>query len=58
MDYPMLSHAQLQSCTDQEEYLRMPAIAMGASAGVVPSQLAPWSYARQGAMPTRQAPTW
>ncbi len=49
MDYGMLSHTQIQSCTDQEEYLRMPAIATGASAGVVPSQLAIWSYPRQGA---------
>ena len=49
MDYGMLSHTQLQSCTDQEEYLRLPAIATGASAGVVPSQLAVWSYPRQGA---------
>lgn len=49
MDYGMLSHTQIQSCTDQEEYLRMPAIATGASAGVVPSQLAVWAYPRQGA---------
>ncbi|KAA6456636.1 alpha-galactosidase [Acidobacteria bacterium AB60] len=49
MDYGMLSHTQIQSCTDQEEYLRLPAIATGASAGVVPSQLALWSYPRQGA---------
>ena len=49
MDYAMLSHTQLQSCTDQEEYLRMPAIATGASAGVVPSQLAVWAYPRRGA---------
>jgi alpha-galactosidase len=49
MDYGMLSHTQIQSCTDQEEYLRIPAIATGASAGVVPSQLAIWSYPRQGA---------
>lgn len=44
MDYAMLSHTNLQSCTDQEEYLRMPAIATGASACVAPSQLAVWSY--------------
>jgi len=49
MDYGMLSHTQLQSCTDQEEYLRLPAIATGASAAVVPSQLAIWSYPRKGA---------
>jgi len=44
MDYGMLSHTQIQSCTDQEEYLRMPAIATGSSAAVAPSQLALWSY--------------
>lgn len=49
MDYAMLSHTQIQSCTDQEEYLRMPAIATGSTAAVVPSQLAIWSYPRQGA---------
>jgi alpha-galactosidase len=49
MDYGMLSHTQLQSCTDQEEYVRLPAIATGASAAVVPSQLAIWSYPRKGA---------
>jgi alpha-galactosidase len=49
MDYAMLSHTQLQSCTDQEEYLRLPAIATGSTAGVAPSQLAVWSYPRQGA---------
>ena len=49
MDYAMLSHTQLQSCTYQEEYVHMPAIATGASAGVVPSQIALWSYPRQRA---------
>jgi alpha-galactosidase len=49
MDYGMLSHTQLQSCTDQEEYVRLPAIATGSSAAVAPSQLAIWSYSRKGA---------
>lgn len=49
MDYAMLSRMHLQSCTDQEEYLRLPAIATGASAGVIPMQLAIWSYPRKGA---------
>lgn len=44
MDYGMLSRLQLQSCSDQEEYLRFPAIATGASAAVLPEQLAVWSY--------------
>lgn len=49
MDYAMLSRMHLQSCTDQEEYLSLPAIATGASAGVIPMQLAIWSYPRKGA---------
>jgi alpha-galactosidase len=49
MDYAMLSRMQLQSCTDQEEYLRLPAIVAGASAAVIPMQLAVWSYPRKGA---------
>ncbi|MFP5229487.1 MAG: alpha-galactosidase [Acidobacteriota bacterium] len=44
MDYAMLSRLQLQSATDQENYLRLPAIITGASAAVVPEQLACWSY--------------
>jgi alpha-galactosidase len=44
MDYAQLSHFQIQSVTDQEEYLRMPAILTGASAGVLPEQAAIWSY--------------
>ena len=44
MDYAMLSRLQLQSCSDQEEYLNFPAIATGASAAVLPEQLAVWSY--------------
>lgn len=44
MDYGMLSHTQLQSCTDQEEYVRLPAIATGSTAAVAPPQLALWSY--------------
>jgi alpha-galactosidase len=44
MDYAMLSRLQVQSCSDQEEYLRFPAIATGATAAVLPEQLAVWSY--------------
>jgi alpha-galactosidase len=44
MDYAQLSHFQIQSITDQEEYLRMPAILTGASAGVLPEQAAMWAY--------------
>jgi alpha-galactosidase len=43
-DYAMLSRLQLQSMTDQENYLKLPAILVGASAAVLPEQLAIWSY--------------
>ena len=44
MDYAMLSRLQIQSATDQEEYLKLPAIVTGVSAAVLPEQLACWSY--------------
>jgi len=44
MDYAMLSRLQLQSMTDQEDYLKLPAILVGASAAALPEQLAIWSY--------------
>jgi len=44
MDYAMLSRSQLQSMTDQEDYLKIPMILVGASAAVLPEQLAIWSY--------------
>lgn len=44
MDYAMLSRLQLQSMTDQEDYLKLPTILVGSSAAVLPEQLAIWSY--------------
>ena len=44
MDYAMLSRTQVQSMTDQENYLKVPAILVGASAAVLPEQLAIWTY--------------
>jgi alpha-galactosidase len=44
MEYAMLSHLQLQSSSDQEDYRLYPAIAVGESAAVLPEQLAIWSY--------------
>lgn len=44
MDYAMLSSCQLQSSSDQTDYLKYPAILVGAMAAVVPEQLAVWSY--------------
>jgi alpha-galactosidase len=44
MEYAMLSHLQLQSSSDQEDYRLYPAIEVGESAAVLPEQLAIWSY--------------
>jgi alpha-galactosidase len=44
MEYAMLSHLQLQSSSDQEDYRLYPAIEVGESAAVLPEQLAVWSY--------------
>jgi alpha-galactosidase len=44
MDYAMLSRLHIQSMTDQEDYLKLPGILVGASAAVLPEQLGIWSY--------------
>ena len=49
MDYAMLSRLQIQLMTDQENYQKLPAILVGASAAVLPEQLAIWSYPLQNA---------
>jgi alpha-galactosidase len=51
MDYAMLSRTQIQSATDQEDYLRLPAIITGSSTAVLPEQLACWSYPLANADP-------
>ena len=51
MEYAMLSHLQLQSSSDQEDYRLYPSIAVGESAGVLPEQLAVWSYPLAKATP-------
>jgi alpha-galactosidase len=43
-DYALLSRAQLQSTSDQQDYLRYPAIAAAAPAAVTPEQAANWAY--------------
>jgi len=48
-DYAMLSRLQMQSMTDQEDYLKLPGILVGSSAAVLPEQLAIWSYPLSGA---------
>ena len=47
MDYAMLIRLQIQSMTDQENYRKLPAILVGASAAALPEQLAIWSYPLQ-----------
>ena len=44
MDYAMLSHHQLQSSSDQEDYRRYPSIVAGGLSAVLPEQFAVWSY--------------
>ena len=51
MDYAMLSRLQLQSSSDQVDFRKYPAILVGASAGVLPEQLAVWSYPLANADP-------
>ncbi len=43
-DYMMLAQHQIQSCSDQEDYRKNPAITVGSMAAVLPEQLAVWSY--------------
>ncbi len=44
VDYAMLSHVQLQSTSDQQDYLRYAAIAAAAPAAIAPEQAAVWAY--------------
>ncbi len=44
MDYALLARHSIQSVTDQEDYLKMSAIAANTMAGVTPEQAAIWSY--------------
>jgi alpha-galactosidase len=43
-DYALLSRLQLQSTSDQQEYLRYPPIAAAAPAAIAPEQAAVWAY--------------
>jgi len=43
-DYGLLSRMQLQSTSDQQEYLRYPPIAAAAPAAIAPEQAANWAY--------------
>jgi len=44
MDYALLSRMQLQSTSDQQDYLRYPPIAVSAPMSVLPEQSASWAY--------------
>ncbi|WP_410643913.1 glycoside hydrolase family 36 protein [Amycolatopsis sp. lyj-346] len=44
MDYAMLARMQLQSTSDQQDYLRYPPIAVAAPLSVLPEQAASWAY--------------
>ena len=43
-DYALLSRFQLQSTSDQQDFLRYPAIAAAAPAAITPEQAAVWAY--------------
>lgn len=44
VDYALLSRMQLQSTSDQQDYLRYPPIAAAAPAAIAPEQAAVWAY--------------
>jgi alpha-galactosidase len=44
VDYALLSRMQLQSTSDQQDYLRYPPIAASAPAAMTPEQAANWAY--------------
>jgi alpha-galactosidase len=47
-DYAMLSRLQIQSTSDQQDFLRYPAIAAAAAAAMTPEQAGIWSYPQPG----------
>ncbi|TYB61778.1 alpha-galactosidase [Nonomuraea sp. PA05] len=48
MDYAMLSRLQLQSTSDQQDFLRYPPIAVAAPLSMLPEQAANWAYPQPG----------
>jgi alpha-galactosidase len=44
VDYGLLSRVQLQSTSDQQDFLRYPPIAAGLAAAITPEQAAVWAY--------------
>ena len=47
-DYALLARLQLQSTSDQEDYVRCPPIAAAAPAAIAPEQAAVWAYPQPG----------
>jgi alpha-galactosidase len=47
-DYALLSRLQLQSTSDQQDFLRYPPITAAAPAAVTPEQAATWAYPQPG----------
>jgi alpha-galactosidase len=48
MDYALLSRLQVQSTSDQQDFLRYPPITVAAPAAVTPEQAATWAYPQPG----------
>ncbi|MDF2712029.1 MAG: alpha-galactosidase, partial [Nonomuraea muscovyensis] len=48
IDYAMLSRLQLQSTSDQQDFLRYPPIAVAAPLSTLPEQAANWAYPQPG----------
>ncbi|HEY3611155.1 MAG TPA: hypothetical protein VGL06_26915, partial [Pseudonocardiaceae bacterium] len=55
-DYAMLSRLHLQSTSDQQDFLRYPAIAAAAPSIMAPEQAANWAYP-QPTSPTTRSPS-
>ena len=57
MDYALLSRMQLQSTSDQQDFLRYPPIAVAAPMSVLPEQSASWAYPQPDMSPEELAYT-
>lgn len=55
MEHSMLSRAQLQSISDQDDYRRYASLATGSSAAVLPEQMGVWSQPLEHATPEAAA---
>ncbi|GAA0939201.1 hypothetical protein GCM10009558_053320 [Virgisporangium aurantiacum] len=57
MDYALLARLQLQSTSDQQDFLRYPPIAVAAPMSVLPEQAANWAYPQPDMSPEEIAYT-